>query len=239
MTAGIAIKLTNVALLPVAALALLLAPPRKQERADTRCPLPLQFLLLLLTPALGIGWWFARNQFLYGDPVQGKQHYAFWSATVPHPWWTIMTVPQFFWNGGFLGWESFWGIFDAFARPMPAYAYKLVLLLQGPSIVGFLIFLVRGGLRDKIVRNAALCLALFAALVLAVFYAVNWRIYSPQGRYLFPLLPVFGIATAVGWTALWKPRWRIVPVAAALALLLLLNLFALTIMPVRPDALGH
>ena len=69
-----------------------------------------------------------------------------------------------------------------------------------------------------------------------MFEMVNWRIYSPQGRYLFPLLTPLGVATSVGWMALLRrrPRFRGAATGLILVVLLLVNLFALAFLSVRP-----
>jgi 4-amino-4-deoxy-L-arabinose transferase-like glycosyltransferase len=241
VTAACAIKVTCFTLIPAALLALWLAPRQRRQGGGAPVAAFLRPAALLCGVwALGMGWWLIRNQLLYGDPMMAGVHYRYWAATVAVPWQQMMTVPQFFWNSTILGWISFWGVFDGFTRPLPDVAYIFVLAMVLPAAPGFVVWIVReGGLRRCAPRRRAFAvLALFAVLMMIVFYAINLRIYAPQGRYLLPLLAPFGLATAagwLGWLALLRPAWRRVAVGLLIAACLLLNIFALVTMTVRPD----
>jgi len=235
VAAACAIKVTGFVLLPAALLALWLSRKRRAAGTGAGAFVPSAALLLGVFAA-AVGWWLVRNLILYGDPFMARVHYAFWAPIDPYPWQKMMTVPQFFWNGAISGWMSFWGIFDAFTRPLPDSAYGLILLVQLPALVGLVLWLRRGGLRSPVRRRAAAVGGVFLLLSLVMFEMVNWRIYSPQGRYLFPLLTPLGVATSVGWMALLRrrPRFRGAATGLILVVLLLVNLFALAVLSVRP-----
>lgn len=256
VAAAIATKLTCLPLLAAAFLALLAADRRRRRRRAGKAGegvstaakgvLLRQMATVIGVCALVIGWWLVRNQIVYGDPLMAAAHQRMWSQTPGDAAAAVvaaqaraahraMTTPQFLANTARGGWQSFWGIFDGFSRPLPMNAYYAIGALQFASMIGLIMALRRGRLRMPVQHLAGGVLLLFAALLLIMFVWVNVRVYSPQGRYLFPLLLPLGLATAAGWRALFPSRLRTAANLVLLLGLLALNVYALIFMSVRPD----
>lgn len=231
VAAGIASKITCLGLLPAAALALFWSGRRRSEPLSAALR---KLVIVVAVSAVVSGWWFVRNQMLYGDPFRTEAQLRMWQdtsgRTTPR-----MTTGQFFWNTTVFGWNSFWGVFDGFTRPLPQDVYRVILLVEIAAVAGLFLAWRRGNIQG-IRLQAAGVMALFAVLVQALFYAYNKLVFGPQGRYLFPLLVPLGIALALGWRSLFPARFRGIASGALMTALFLLNVFALIFMSVRPDS---
>jgi hypothetical protein len=248
VAAGVATKLTCLPLLPAALLALWWAPRRRVGVSPPAAVFLRQAAVVAGVCALLIGWWFVRNQIVYGDPLMAAAHQRMWSQAPSDPAAAAVaarlrarqmsrTPARFLWETALAGWQSFWGIFDGFSRMLPQSVYRAIALGQAAAVLGLVIAWRRGLLRGSLVRRrAAGVMLLFSGLLIVMFFVMNARVYSPQGRYLFPLLLPLGIAMALGWRALFPPRVRGAAAAAILLGLLLLNVYALIFMSVRPTA---
>ncbi len=197
-----------------------------RRRGESLRPLLGRYALVAALSLGVIGWWYARNQWLYGDPLRAGAHRRMWGALEPSlgDFMASGMSPLRWLTKVFgTGWKSFWGVFDAMRLHLPAPAYALLFLLNITSAVG-LIRALRGGLKGDRAAAAGV-LTVFCVSLLALYVGANASTYTPQGRYLFPALLPFGLATAVGWRALFPPRSRDAAGAAVLIGLLLLNVF--------------
>ncbi len=89
----------------------------------------------------------------------------------------------------------------------------------------------------------ALVITPMALVVASIYLLLNFQHLTPQGRYLFPLLLPFGLATAAGWRAVFIDKWRGAASVALLVGLALMNIYCVLVMPsptIRSDegALG-
>ena len=82
---------------------------------------------------------------------------------------------------------------------------------------------IPSALQPRFQRWAFALLALAALLTLGIYGSYNLIFVQPQGRYLFPALPIIGLAVALGWREALRPRtarWAgLVLVGAALVAL--------------------
>ncbi len=164
--------------------------------------------LLVLGPALAVcGWWFWRNQQLYGDLSGLEVHLAIMGTRrkLPSP---VKAWREF---NGFR--YSFWALFGWFNILVPDLFYHLMDALTILGVVGVCLYLVRA-IRHRNLSPAgspggkmalsALWLGLVAAGVL------NWTRLTPasQGRLLYPALPAIALFLVAGWAELLPRRWR-------------------------------
>ena len=152
-------------------------------------------LAVTLPIVLGVGWWFVRNQLLYGDPLGWAvftEVYAAVFRTVP---FTANDLRHFFTTQM----NSFWGLFGWMNVWAPSWFYTAIRLFSVTALVGFLAFLVFAFRRLSNFQRSGVGLLLVAALAQESYmlYAVqrfdaSWY----QGRYLFSVIgPLFLLAS--------------------------------------------
>ena len=157
--------------------------------------------LLVGVTALLAGWWFARNQRLYGEPTGIEQLTQLWGVRDPRDsfWLAVSELPY--------AWTSLWGRFGYGQIPLPGaiYAGLFVVLLLSLGGYVFAFLKTKGKRADRmVVRSTLLLLALNVAIFFAVLF--NYLLVSPagpMGRFFFPALPALGILMFYGLT-LWK-----------------------------------
>jgi 4-amino-4-deoxy-L-arabinose transferase-like glycosyltransferase len=155
-------------------------------------------LIAGLVTAVLAGWWFARNQMLYGEPTGVERLTELWGVRNPADSWglAIHELPY--------TWTSLWGRFGYGQIPLPEWIYLGLRWLVGLGLAGLAVPLIRrqwGELRP--VAMPLFLLALDVALLFAVLF--NYLLISPagaMGRFFFPALPALAILTFYGWS-----RW--------------------------------
>lgn len=168
-------------------------------------------LLAALVTALLAGWWFARNQALYGEPTGFRTLTELWGARDPVESLplALLELPP--------AWSSLWGRFGFGQIPLPEAIYSGLAVVAAAGLLGLLLPV----LRRQLSRAQGLYLALLALDVL-LFFAVlfNYMLVSPagaMGRFFFPGLPALGLLLFYGlsrWLALLQPSERGLPVLA-------------------------
>ena len=230
VAAGILTKLTCLALLPAAAYVLWRAWRRE---AGARVVIVQRLALLMGTTLVLDGWWFVRNQLLYGAPVKATLNEADWSVFQPNfhslGWGHRQFLTYISWHG----WESFLGQFDAQNIALPPAVLLAFLGLQICACVGLWRLWRSGGIQGSraVMAVAALIMVL---IVTAIYVYFSLGHLSPQGRYFFPLLLLYGLAMAAGCRRLLRAvRLRDRATMGVLAFLLLLNIFCVFHYPHR------
>lgn len=156
--------------------------------------------LLLLT-----GWWFVRNQMLYGDPLAYKLIAA--SALPPRDApLTFAELTQI--NLPWL-WQTFWG------GPTPGdFPQLLLVLLLGAFLLAGIgvVYYVRGERRilgaDRLVMLGLLLLWLVFIFVAQIQF-IRTASGTDQGRYLFPAISTIALIYVLGWSEIvWRIRRR-------------------------------
>lgn len=189
---GILVKTTALGLVPLALLtAAYLAWRARQFRL---------FLISafgILAPIIALtGWWFVRNQILYGDPFATRLIYV--SAIFPRE--SPLTLPELFQINLPWLWQTFWG------GPTPGdFPQTLLWALGGLVIVGALgmiHYIWRHWERlDAGVRvTLALMVSWLALIFLAQLQFIRTSGGTDQGRYLFPAIASFALFFAIGWS---------------------------------------
>lgn len=223
-------KTSALTLLPTVALALLL----RWWRGD-----PVGVLARAAVATLGLvaaltGWWFLRNQWLYGDPLGLT---PFLGNFGPADALSFQNLPDVL-STQFM---SFWGWFGWLTVPAPRWFYLGMGGLTVVSLAGLAKLVVQRSRSPLEGTTYALVLLAFAVVVQEVFqlrasatFGRSWA----QGRYLFPILPSGALLSAVGLSTI-IPR-RCFPVATlAVAVLVACSamyLLVAVILPAYPFA---
>jgi 4-amino-4-deoxy-L-arabinose transferase-like glycosyltransferase len=222
---GLAIltKLTCLLLMPTVGLALLY---RLLVHDRWWYVLKIGAVALLVAFLVG-GWWFVRNQLLYGDPTSMNRQLEAWEDRRPGGPDVSVAVREL----GFLH-DSAWGAFGYGQIPMPTWTYGLTRLLGLAAMGGLAVFFVRrqnGRVpweRPPLVLLVVFSGPLVTALVLFVrMISIDTANF---GRYLFVSLAFLAPLYVLGvceWTRPQIRRWLAGGLAAAVLALALFALF--------------
>ena len=134
------------------------------------------------------GWWFARNQMLYGDPLGASVHSQLWNSRSPSDgWWALRQELPYLWS-------TLWGRFGYGQVALPSLVYHGLLVFCGVSLAGYLVP------RDRSLRSrpAGLLVSTVAVFVAWVLFYTLVQPAGARGRFLFPALPAFGMLTVGG-----------------------------------------
>lgn len=159
-------------------------------------------ILLFIFSLLVAGWWFVRNQILYGEPTGFQRLTELWGVRNPADSFgvAIFELPYL--------WTSLWGRFGYGQVPLPQPIYLLLWWFSLFAAVGLLLPLILRQ-RDEL-RDYGILIVLLL-LNVALFFAVifNYLLVSPagpMGRFFFPALPSFALLLFYGlsrWGTLW------------------------------------
>jgi 4-amino-4-deoxy-L-arabinose transferase-like glycosyltransferase len=210
-------KFNLVVLLAIMELALLFTAIRSR---DWR-PVVHGNLVLLPIAALISGWWFLRNQLLYGEPTGFQRVTELWGVRDPSSSWGLAwsELPYF--------WSSLWGRFGYGQVPLPDWIYQVLALAAAVGLAGAL-WQVAVMVARRRVRIPVLLLLLIVLLIFVVVFA--YILVSPagsMGRFFFPGLPALALLIAWGWARLLPRRWEAWALALPSAGVGLLALWAL------------
>lgn len=186
---GLLTKATSILLLPPALLTLYLASGARDERRESG---DWQRLFVTGGAALGVvvlvmaGWWFARNHFLYGDPLARRMFDAYFADT---PRWTASEVRQ--------------GLKEELGISYGEYVFRLVLPTTFASFWGAFGHLVKpelfmGGYNPNRLEEP------WATLIqplepLWPILNLNGNFFIPYKSWVYPLLVLAVLASLGGW----------------------------------------
>ena len=203
-------KVSALALLPLAALALFLVWRRER---DTRALLTRGFTIFGLAALIG-GWWYARNWVLYGDPLAWRV----WLTDIGvQPITLFELIRQF----GHVG-TSYWAPYDGLFPPLVFWALGLLAAL---AVAGWVRLILRRDARSEARAEGLLLAGVWFVLLFASLVRYMTTTPSAEGRLLFPGVAAFSLLLALGWEALLPRRWTRAVMGAILAGLIALSIF--------------
>lgn len=180
-------------------------------------------LIILILSAAISGWWFWRNQAIYGDPLGLGTHSRLWASRSPaEGWWAI---PQ----GLSYLWSSLWGRFGYGQIPLPQGIYQGLLLFSALALSGYLLPR-RPSLSSPVVAIMTTTILVFTAWVL---YYMLVQPAGARGRFLFPCLPAFTLLVVGGLRRFFplSPDWMGGVLATVGALTLAIYALASVLIP--------
>lgn len=210
-------KTTGYGALPLTVLAVYL----RTRRAGQPFRWAARELLTVLIPGLLLGglWW-GRNLSVYGWPdLMGLIRHD--AVVIGQPrtadWLAQQGLLPFLWGAGRTTFRSFWGQFGWMGVVLDARIYQALAIFSGLCVGGAVWRLVES-LREGFAprqRDALALLGASAFITVGMYLYYNLTFVQHQGRYLFPALPMFALAAALG---LQRLRERKLAVGTALAL---------------------
>jgi hypothetical protein len=197
----------------VVLLALVMATWTAQDRTAWMRRLLFSAALIGAIVLIISGWWFVRNQRLYGEPTGLQMLNAMWGGRkVTENLWAIgQGLPQL--------WHSMWGQFGYGQVPLPDWMMNVMLALCLLCLSG--LFRVRR--RTLSTKTLGLLLTSIALMFIAVAYYMASNPAGAMGRFLFPVLPAFAILLVAGLNA-WLAR----PVTTQIAVVGAISVFCVT-----------
>ena len=209
--AGLLSKLNIGFMIPLVVLALLIVSIRHQDWK----PFVLGGIISGGLTILIAGWWYLRNQQLYGDPtgletflnIVGRRAVP---ANLAQLWAERHSFTQ-----------AYWGFFGGVNVPLPDAVYLLFNIIGGVGIIGTVTFLVLYSIKHPSLRLAGWIPALFTLAwpILTFFSYLRWtsETYASQGRLIFGALAPISPWLVVGLVWWWPTRWRAALVTAITA----------------------
>jgi 4-amino-4-deoxy-L-arabinose transferase-like glycosyltransferase len=232
---GLAIltKLTCLLITPTVALALLGRSSADGLRVRLRDALRFGGIIVLVALLIG-GWWFARNQLLYGEPTSmGRQMEAWGGPREDAP--DLAAAAR---ELGFLH-DSSWGVFGYGQIPMPRWTYALYRLLGLAALGGLLLLWARrrrgrgSGSGSPVfsqplsLMGALIVLSAPATTFLVVFARMTFIDTADFGRYLFVSLGFLTPLYVLGigqWLRGRRVKWLSLGMASGMVVLALFAL---------------
>lgn len=124
--------------------------------------------------------------------------------------------------------QSFWGRFGWMNVRTPMWITKVMNWIALVGLIGSLVLMVRGGIRQKkasLLRQSLVFLWIVWGLVLIGFIRFNLSIFQPQGRLLFPALSSIVILVSLGLMSFASHRYyRIIVGLSLVSIALCINL---------------
>jgi 4-amino-4-deoxy-L-arabinose transferase-like glycosyltransferase len=144
-------------------------------------------LVFTATIAILAGWWFIRNQILYGDPFGWQIYQQAWAVNLRTSPLTVNELP-FLLNTQF---ESFWGVFGWANLKSPDWFYKGVATILLLGAIGWFFAAVKGQLKSLTSTQKTAFLIFIAYIVFQeLFLLYQNSVHNPtlaQGRFLLPV----------------------------------------------------
>jgi 4-amino-4-deoxy-L-arabinose transferase-like glycosyltransferase len=162
-------------------------------------------LVVFCIAGLLSGWWFVRNQFLYGELSGTNVHLQVMGG----PRRRLPSSPAAI-LAEFKGFRySFWALFGWFNILAPDAFYWVLDALALLGVVGFGVFLVRSRAQTpSSTREIIVMLAVWLGLVAMAL--LRWTVLASasQGRLAYPALPTIAMILVVGWAEFVPRRLR-------------------------------
>ncbi len=212
---GILAKVSGPVILGVAGCALLAcALQRRSPRLFVKGASAIAFVVLLMT-----GWWFVRNQVLYGDPLGWTMYQMVFPSDLretPLQWHEV---------AGFFSvqFRSFWAVFGWMNVAPHPWFYIPYSLLWPLALLGLALLAARRRFGNLSGSQAAAVALLFATIMVQETFLASLATFCDascyQGRYLFPVIGPLMILTSLGIISL-VPRRLTVPVVGCIVVVL-------------------
>jgi 4-amino-4-deoxy-L-arabinose transferase-like glycosyltransferase len=160
-------------------------------------------LLIFFIAGLLAGWWFVRNQLLFGEPTGFQELTELWGARDPRESFglAISELPY--------AWTTLWGRFGFGQIPLPQGIYNGLLLVTAAGLIGTVIgFIRQASFQERVSLTFLTTNVLLFFLVLFNYMLVSPA--GPNGRFFFPALTALALLIIYGliqWALLIVDLW--------------------------------
>jgi 4-amino-4-deoxy-L-arabinose transferase-like glycosyltransferase len=163
-----------------------------------------------IASALVSGWWFVRNQLLYGDPLGWQTFVRTYAVHLRESPFSLAEVRWFIRTQ----FRSYWGVFGWMTVQAPEGFYRAILALCALSLVGWGKWAIRREWSNLGAgqRGGSVILASFP-LMQEAYQLRAVTVFNPawyQGRHVFPMIAPVAVLLAAGLFHLLPDRGRIV-----------------------------
>lgn len=175
-----------------------IAQSESKEKGSKRKRLKLWLtinILLFLIAGLVAGWWFIRNQLLFGEPTGFQELTELWGVRDPRESFglAISELPY--------AWSTLWGRFGFGQIPLPEAIYDGLKVFTALGLIGAIL----GFVRRATAKERIMLLFLAADVLLFSLVLFNYMLVSPagpNGRFFFPALSAFALLIFYGLSQL-------------------------------------
>jgi len=179
-------------------------------------------LIIAVVAGLIAGWWFLRNQMLYGELTGVQQMNAIWGGRDPirdFPL-ALQEIPY--------AWSALWGRFGYGQIPLPDLVYQIIFIVCVFALVGFTVGAIRYRRDTDAFKREQIVLVVITVLLFAgaVFAYMTISTAGPNGRFFFPALSAFALVVALGVLE-WSRTHEALATAMLTLAMLSLALYAL------------
>lgn len=180
------------------------------------------------------GWWLARNQILYGDPLGWSTFAKINAATSRQSPLTLLEIRNFL----SIQFRSFFGAFGWQNVRAPNEYFLLIKVILGLGLMGLAFNFVRNGKSHRYLRETLfLTFIIFAQEAVQFAFILNRGRSFYQGRYLFPVIGPLMILIGFGWLS-WLPQHRSKIVVFSLLTILFVPAVYMPLQVIRPAYLS-
>ncbi len=209
LLAGVAmlVKSNSLFIFLVAGCAVILATRDIENESVRLCKVARSIGLMLAAAVIVCGWWWVRNQLLYGDPLAQRVFVQLFKADRATPEWFLERgisgtgyLTMILWGTAM----SFWGVFGQANVYQPQSVYVLGWAFALVAMAGLVRSLQSGRRPWRGAEASWLLASLSLAFVVAFYLHFNMIFYQVQARYLFTAIGPIAALFAGGWCALWR-----------------------------------
>ena len=226
--AALLTKATAVLLIPVIVLGLIFLKRSGEPTANVLRGAALICMWALLLS----GWWFVRNQQLYGEllPLKAFDR-AFAGTALAAPRIARLGALGYAEGASILTFMSFWAVFGNHDSAnngaqlfLPEQIYLLPLLIVLVAVAGMTrLHFVRKNVFTETQLRAIWLLMTTLGFVALSFGAFLAKYMQTQGRYLYPALLPICLLLALGWLSVFPPKYKSLAGGCLLVVLALLS----------------
>ncbi len=148
-------------------------------------------LTLVIVAGLVAGWWFLRNQLLFGEPTGFQELTELWGVRDPRESFSLAVSELPY------AWTTLWGRFGFGQIPLPDIFYNGLMIVSAAGLFGAVV----GFFRKAMPKVRLILVFLAADVFLFALVLFNYMLVSPagpNGRFFFPAISALAILIFYG-----------------------------------------